>query len=255
MIKQFTIGSDPEVALIGHTGPVSSDGILGSKTHKHLRMELDGGFNIHEDNVMLEYNIPPASSKEQFVSFHDKALALIREKVPAVIDISNEFEVEYSNEIIETENAQVFGCEGDECIYPNYESVSYIPTNKRYAGGHIHIGYPGENEADSLNLIGWLDYYVGLNCVLEEPKNTRRDFYGKAGTYRRQAGIKIEYRTPSNYWIFSPEKREIMYDRVSQAVQKVNEGAVISAAVKNHIRQAIDTNNKFLAKRILTWKL
>lgn len=253
MIKQFTIGADPEVALFDHAGPVSSERILGDKYDKYFRLELDGGFNIHEDNVMLEYNIPPAHDKEQFISFHDRALAMIRERVPAVVNVSEIFEVEYPKSIIESENAQVFGCEGDFCIYPGYKCVGHIPSNKRFAGGHIHIGYPEENEKDSMSLIAWLDVLVGLNCVIEEPANTRREYYGKAGTYRREPGFKVEYRTPSNYWIFTPEKRELMYDRVSQAVQKVNENAEIPAAIKKNIQQAINTNNKVLAKRLLSW--
>ena len=53
----FTIGADPEVFLERNNIPVSSIGKIGGTKYEPIHIQ-DGIF-LQEDNVTVEYNIPP----------------------------------------------------------------------------------------------------------------------------------------------------------------------------------------------------
>lgn len=79
-------------------------------------------------------------------------------------------------------------------------------TSLRSGGCHIHIGNTDPSAAQSLkdnaiNIVRLLDYYVGGYFVIltgqDKDEFYRRDFYGRAGSYRIQSH-GIEYRVMSN---------------------------------------------------------
>lgn len=73
----------------------------------------------------------------------------------------------------------------------------------RYAGGHIHLSY---NHAVVPHFVAarFLDLYLTLPWIDWDHQPRRRATYGKAGLYRpKQYGI--EYRTPSNWWLWTSD--------------------------------------------------
>ena len=66
-ITNFTVGADPELFLEQNGKIISSEGIIGGSKHKPKRINGYGRY-VQEDNVMVEFNIPPCESKEDFVN-------------------------------------------------------------------------------------------------------------------------------------------------------------------------------------------
>ena len=97
-----------------------------------------------------------------------------------------------------------------------------------------------------------MDTLVGLESVLKDADDRRKEMYGKAGSFRfKEYGV--EYRTLSNFWIHSDELIEWAFLRTMEAVELVNSGEIqnIIETKSESIREAIDTNNKVEAAKLL----
>ena len=67
----ITVGTDPELMLREKsTGRIiSAAGLIGGTKGKPVQMEgLPEGYGVQEDNVMVEYNIPPCTSGQAFLT-------------------------------------------------------------------------------------------------------------------------------------------------------------------------------------------
>ncbi len=67
-----------------------------------------------------------------------------------------------------------------------------------------------------MRLVKALDYLVTLP-MLKDDDPRRRELYGQAGCFRNKP-YGIEYRTPSNKWIFSRDMCLWVYEQVKRAV-------------------------------------
>lgn len=115
------------------------------------------------------------------------------------------------------------GCEGDYCIYSDYEPNKRREDNSFCCvGGHIHIGLKKLDWDIVENLVRLLDYYLTIPNLSKE-KGERRRLYGQAGTFRYSTGkAYFEYRTPSNWWIFTEEDRALVYDTVEWVINNMD---------------------------------
>lgn len=255
MIKNITIGADPEVFLCNTNGFVSAEGKFGGTKEKPKRLDRNG-FAIQEDNVMAEFNIPPATSPLELYDNLTYMLDYI--KVGA-----NQFDcklnkaasAEFDIDQLNTEQAMTFGCDPDYNAYTRSANDGIIIENERLrtCGGHVHIGYDNPSEDVSIALIKALDITLGLPSIIKDPDTRRRSMYGKAGAYRLQP-FGVEYRTLSNFWIFEKHHINWVFDGVHAAVDLVNsealftiEESVFGSAVKN----VINRNDKQLAINLL----
>jgi len=151
-----------------------------------------------------------------------------------------------------------FGCSPDSNIYTE-EKMEYPDGKKfmtRFSGGHIHLGFSDikymkvMKDANKLyNLIKAFDYIPGIMSVaLSQGKEeeSRRNYYGKAGTYRIQKH-GIEYRTLSSYWLTSPFLTSLVTSLVRDAFTIVynnkEDELLFSQKDENEIRNIIDTGN------------
>lgn len=57
-------------------------------------------------------------------------------------------------------------------------------TNLRSAGLHIHVGYNDPDIPSSLQMIKYMDQYLGLPSIVVDQDSRRRSLYGKAGCFR-----------------------------------------------------------------------
>jgi len=234
----FTLGCDPESFLINKDGNVvSAIGRIGGSKHepKPILENYGKGYALQEDNVLLEYNIPPASSFSEFTDSIDIVHHYI-DRLLADQELARAKIASHSMHPKEVEHpmAWVFGCEPDF----NAWTLKVNPRPRcedplfRSAGGHIHIGIPNLSKSQSVAIVRWLDRYVGSYLLKHDPDDQRSKLYGAPGAMRfKEYGL--EYRTPSNWWTFQPTNIiEEIYGYIRRAVERGMTGKINEVKVQ-----------------------
>lgn len=220
--EQITVGADPELFL-ERDGELKSaiDCIGGIKSApRPLGRE---GFFVQEDNVAVEFNIPPASTVEEFVESISWSLKTITDEVAALkFKPSIRASALFPAAELTDPRAFVFGCDPD---YNAWKKGRRNPRPRahnallRSCGGHIHVGWPLSAKMDRLRLIQLMDLYLGVPSVMMDEDEDRRLLYGKAGAYRPQPW-GVEYRTLSNFWLKNKEATKWAYEQTMRAVDR-----------------------------------
>jgi hypothetical protein len=229
MIK---IGSDPELFLTRGDKFISAVGKAGGT--KGNPFTWAPGFNVHNDNVALEFNIPPARDMDEFVDFHHKSLTYCRSVAKQFkCNLKIVGDAVFSEDELDTPEARVFGCDPDFNAWTLEENPPPKSDDPflRTAGGHIHIGSPDMTLRDKIELVRCLDIFVGLPLALQEPGSRRNELYGKPGAMREKP-YGVEWRTPSNFWLRKTSMIRAMYEMVFTIAHRtehfVNQAQVIS---------------------------
>lgn len=219
-MSKITIGADPEFFIreadTGTTVPIC--GLLGGTKERPLSR---GPYGLQEDNVMCEYNIPPATDLSRFarhiVEGRAAVLARLNEQYPGkyVEDLAPSRL--FSHQALETPQARIFGCSPDFDAYTLGSPTRRIMPDEldderggwRFAGGHVHVGY---TETQSFAVPPYVaaqfaDVFLGLHFVELDKQGKRRGFYGTPGRYR-PTSYGIEYRTLSNVWTYRHDHAE-----------------------------------------------
>lgn len=256
-LYSITVGADPEImlfdkvkqrmsAVIGHLG--------GTKNEPRV---VERGA-VQEDNVMAEYNIDAASTAEEFSLNHEVVQGVLQKLLPEHLVLTRAASHEFTMDELKSfgNEAFVMGCEPDynPYIFMNNQPPVPTATGLRTAGGHVHIGYHQPNEDTSILIARACDYVMGLQSVLEDKDERRKELYGSAGAMRFKP-YGMEYRTLSNYWVFDDAMRRTIFERAQQAVKLVRDGDVTFDLTCGHdpylVQEAINTNNKELARTLL----
>ncbi|AUX83645.1 COOH.NH2 ligase [Pseudomonas phage NV1] len=252
--KIVLIGSDPELFVGNDKGVNFAIGRIGGS--KDNPRPVDFGA-LQEDNVLMEYNIDPAASVEQF-----------RHNILAVLEqgrtVLSEFELDVvrgmSSHVFDPDvlmeagdAAWIFGCEPDHNGWTGRTNRFPRDVNPllRTAGGHLHIGF-GHIEAvtrkNSREVIQMCDYLLGLPSILMDPDDERRQLYGKAAAMRYKA-YGAEYRTLSNFWLFSDELIDWAYTNARAAYERKDELAgFIDVVSGKEVQRIINENDKAKAR-------
>ena len=84
--SEITIGADPELFLINpdNNTLVSAIDKFGGTKDIPVPLGIGDGYNVLEDNVMVEFNIPPAFTADRFVEYIQKSLNKIEQKANAM---------------------------------------------------------------------------------------------------------------------------------------------------------------------------
>lgn len=259
-IKNVTIGCDPELFLERDGKIVSAVGLIGGTKYEPLPISEEG-HAIQEDNVLMEFCIPPSKTCEEFVShinFVKDYLTVTTAALGCVPNYSASAILDESE--LQTEQAKQFGCDPDFNVYLQGMNQPPDPeTTMRSAGGHIHIGFDKtdmtDDESDDLveQLTKAMDMTVGLKSLFLDKDDRRKELYGKAGCFRfKQYGM--EYRTPSNFWIATDELIQWAWKTTMEAIDLVNSGMVNELADKysDRVIRAINNNDKKLAEELLS---
>lgn len=225
----ITIGADPEFFLENADGNLESaiDRIGGYKTAP--RSLGRPGFFVQEDNVAVEFNIPPASQVEEFVGSIQWAVKEIENEVKTM-GLRPVFmaSVLFPSTELTDPRARAFGCDPD---YNAWRGGAVNPkphsdnVRLRSCGGHVHVGWPHGAPVDAIRLIQLMDLYLGVPSVLmdgDEDARDRRQIYGKAGAYRNTT-YGAEYRSLSNFWLKKPEYMKWVFNQTNRAVDKALE--------------------------------
>lgn len=238
------LGCDPEVFLIDpKTGQfVSAIGLIGGSKHVPLQVEgMKKGFTLQEDNVALEFGIPPASSSTMFVKHVLSVMEAGLNKVPE-LDFSKLSCVKFPKEQLQHPCAQIFGCEPDYNAWTGKENPKPTTADKdlRTAGGHVHI----ETKLNP-NLVGQAgDLFLAIPAMLmDKMGNERRKLYGQPGAIRYKP-YGVEYRVLSNFWIFNEKHIRWVWSQCKALLKFVEEGN----EVPDGVAVAIAHNDLQMAK-------
>lgn len=235
----FTIGCDPEFFIKKHSKHLSAIGLIGGS--KDAPKPLDKpGFAILEDNVAVEFNIAPCNTAAELVQSIEYVLTELKQQLKDV-EFSEESAVLFDPDQLHHPQAQEFGCEPDY----NAWTRSINPRPKaadqtlRSAGGHVHVG----TTANHIEVIRAMDLFLGVPSTKLDKGTLRRQLYGKAGCFRRK-DYGCEYRTLSNFWIFSPKLIEWVYTQTARAIEFVEYGNKINETNGKLIQQCINDDDK-----------
>lgn len=257
LIASPTIGADIEVFLQDKTTKeiVSAEGIIqGSKEVPFQFKDGNPFFATSLDNVMAEFCIPPAKTADEFNMNILEAQDYIRSVIPAHLDVFAYPSARINERWLQTENAQMFGCDPDfnAWAFGEMNEKPNAMTNIRSCGGHIHVGYQKPNNTVSMSLIRAMDIFIGLPSIVQEPDNERKSLYGKAGAFRFKR-YGAEYRTVSNYYLQSPTLTKWAFENTLEAIEFVNADRPVSMEEAEGVQAAINFNNKELAQTLCTY--
>lgn len=244
------IGSDPEVFPCTQGGDIYSVvGRLGGT--KEAPHSIGGGRAYQEDNVLAEYNIPPVSTREEWLEEHTFMLGYLREVLGGVsIQSSHEF----TREILQAGGVQAmrFGCDPDMNAYTGKTNESPSPfTTLRSAGGHVSFGYDSPSETTNRAVAKVADLFMGLPSVVMQPDCRRRALYGRAGSMRHKPW-GVEYRTLSNFWLSSDALICWVFDQATAAFSAASDAdcLVERAGGSDVVQDVINSNDVTKAKSI-----
>lgn len=266
----ITSGSDPELMIRNRqTGEiVSAIDIL--KHGKDDKIDLGNGIPVYYDNVLLETNIPYATDAKGLIKNTKETFNRIAKYIGKQYELVAQASHTFGADQCQHEDARVFGCNPEYCAYAlsviNPPQVEDNPTF-RSCGGHIHVGRsdfnsPKDNPDFLLSphskvaMVKAMDIFVGLSVALMDNDPTspaRKKLYGNAGRHRPTA-YGVEYRTPSNFWLSSPELVELIYELTNYSAQIVEQNkhtAVFDKLSAEDIVETINTNNKGSAAKLL----
>lgn len=247
---KFTIGADPEFFLAKPTGElVSAIGKIGGSKWEPKLISKDG-HAILEDNVAVEFNIPPSNNAAQFVQHLNYVLDHLDERAQqlGLVFAKNVASASFPAEELQSPESWVFGCEPDFNAWKN-GAVNPKPENVdmtlRSCGGHVHIG----TDLPKWEVVKACDLFMGIQSLWLDKDVRRRSLYGNAGACRPKP-YGVEYRTLSNFWIWSDEGKEWVYERTQKALEFVHAGNEIPLTWGSMVQTAINKGNKGLGARV-----
>lgn len=257
-VKHVTIGADPELFIIdtaNNNKVMSSVGMIpGKKGEPFVEKDWMQGFGLETDNILAEFNIPPCSSRLEFLSHIEFMKDYIRQfvkKVNPSYDIQCVASRIVDSDQLTTPESMEFGCDADYNVYT--EEMNRKPVcddkNLRSAGFHVHVGYDGFNVETSCHLVKMLDLYLGVPSILVDQDTKRRSLYGKAGNFRLQPW-GVEYRVLSSFMMSNCDLISSVFNNTMSAIYTYNDFGLLDI---DHvlIQKVINTNDKEKAKQII----
>lgn len=223
-IANITIGSDPEFFIVDNTNQAfpSTELFQGTKEEPEQK---GGGFAMLKDNVLVEGNIPPAHSCEEYVKF----MTTLQDMINSVLEVNNlklfaADSMQYKQEHLEHDEANVFGCSSYKNAWAlgsfQAENMSHLPI--RVCGDHQHIGYTlltddiGQRKMNRY-IAKAFDYFVTWPSRQHHNDDFRARYYGPYGVYRDCPEYGLECRALGGHFTH-PEHLEWVYKNTIKAV-------------------------------------
>lgn len=237
----IVVGADPELFLQTLAGKLkSSVGLIGG-TKYEPRFISKEGHAVQEDNVAVEFNIPPSASAEEFVKNINHVLAYLKGYAAEKgLVFSKLAAASFPEDELQTIEAQVFGCEPDFNAYtldtnPRPECDD---PNLRSCGGHVHVA----TDLDKIQVVRAMDVFLGAPSVELDKDTTRRKLYGKSGAFRPKK-YGVEYRSLSNFWIWDDKLIRWVYAQTEKALSFVAAGGMVREDHFPIIQDVINNGN------------
>ena len=267
-MSQFKIGADPELFLRENGKAISAFGMVeGTKESPHKTS--NGAYQV--DGMALEFNIDPVPTQGCFEQFNINIINTVKamkarvaengegKRYTFAIQPTQDFDPEYLAN--QPKEALELGCDPDFNAYTGEENPR--PDGERpfrTAAGHVHVGWgadiPIDNEEHREicnNFVKMLDATVGMFMTVIDRDPRRREMYGKAGACRYKP-YGVEYRTPSNVWIINRDRRQVMYNLVRIAINKMSQGSTVEAVTtltEEQIQNVINNGEHLVARAVV----
>lgn len=249
------LGCDPEIFLTDSAGAlVSAVGKIGGTKQAPRPLPIGDGFAVQEDNVAIEFNIPPADSQALFVhniqECRNYLAGMVAEQGLKFINSSAEY---FPIQELMTQAAQEFGCDPDFNAWTGRRNPrpKAIDETLRSAGGHVHVGYYFDHPKKVLDFTKYLDLYLAVPSVLMDAGELRKQLYGKAGAFRHKP-YGMEYRVLSNYWIFDNKLISWVWSQVHNAMEAWQAGVVDMEQEGSIIISTINNNSRDQAEALIS---
>lgn len=238
------LGQDVECFLQDKNGKhISVIGYINADKWNPMQIpDMPKGFTLQEDNVAIEYGIPPASSAEELWHHTNEVMKKSLEYLPNLSFSKLSCTVFDEDQMLHP-NAHVFGCEPDFNAWTKDFNPSPQPPHPfmRSAGGHIHV----ETKDNPYEVIQAMDLFLGVPSVLMDKGEDRKKLYGKMGAHRIKP-YGVEYRVLSNFWCFERKYCEWVWRNTERALANLGVAKVYQA----RIEQAINGNDKAVAQAL-----
>lgn len=238
------LGADPEVFLRDQSDNlVSALGRVGGCKFEPKQLEhFPKGYTVQEDNVAIEFGIPPAKTCAGFVnSIHRVMRGGLSIVEPQGLSFTHLSAAVFPKKELKHPLAHQFGCEPDFDVWAMKENDKPKPPvpEFRCAGGHVHM----ETKEDPVQMGRACDLFMAIpSLIMDKAGGDRRKFYGKPGAIRFKP-YGLEYRVLSNFWVFKKKYIEWVWNTAHRAEEFVKTGNEIPAAVPDIIL----SNNQQLA--------
>lgn len=252
-MPNFKIGCDPEIFVGNDTGYKSIIGTIGGTKDFPRPLEIGEGFAVQEDNVALEFNIPAASTRDEFiervVTARDFLDTLMRDSFG--LQLMKASATYFPKEELLDPRALEFGCDPDYNVWTRKRNPrpKADDATLRSCGGHVHVGYDFADREQSLSMIRAMDYHLGVASTLVDDGDLRKKLYGKPGAFRFKP-YGVEYRVLSNFWVFDPKLIGWVYDNTSTALDAVLSGETFME-FGDEINNIINNNDKDSASKFV----
>lgn len=246
---KLMIGADPELFLMDAAKGrlVSAIGLIGgTKQMPKAVPELGEGYAVQEDNVALEYNIPPAGSAEQLREHINRMMGYISTLVGGMgLAVNQESACIFPAQQLADPRAQEFGCDPDFNAWTLKVNPRPKASNKalRSCGGHVHVG-TDIHRGLVPEAVKRLDLTLAVPSVFMDPHGTkRRQLYGNPGAFRGKP-YGFEYRVLSNFWVFEDKLIEWVFNNVNYGMglldTDISEDAdnIVQAVTKSDVKLA-----------------
>lgn len=224
-IKNITIGSDPEFFIVDKNKEAyPSIGIF--KGTKDEPEQKGDGFAVLKDNVLVEGNIPPAHSEEEYIQF----MLTLQNMINSVLEVNNlklyaADSMKYKPRFLDHPEANVFGCSSYRNAWEiglfSAENMSHLPI--RVCGDHQHIGYTLLSEQMSKRQMNRyiakaFDYFVTWPSRQHHNDEFRAKYYGPYGVYRDCPAYGLECRALGGHFTH-PDHLGWVYRNTIKAVE------------------------------------
>jgi hypothetical protein len=242
------LGCDPEVFLCNAAGKhISVIGLIQADKWNPLQIKgMAKGFTLQEDNVSLEYGIPPAATEDEFVHHIQAVMEKSKEWI-GDLKFSNLSCTIFEKDQMQHPLAHVFGCEPDFDAWTQKENNKPKPPHEymRAAGGHIHV----ETNKNPFYVAQMMDLYLGIPSIIMDEKGgqRRQTGYGRKGACRPKP-YGVEYRALSNFWIFDEKTIRWAWKATEKALKSSVE---LSEDLEFWVNEAINNNDKNVAEALV----
>jgi hypothetical protein len=252
---KFTLGCDPEILLTKQDqffAAVNTFG--GTKDQPRPLMALGEGFFVQEDNVALEFNIPPSESSQAFTENLKKIVSYLADNAKAAFDLdfsAASAAIYPADQLVDPRTLE-FGCDPDYNAWTgevNMSPMGMAHPNLRSAGGHLHLGLPELSEDNKRRIVQLMDLHLGVPSVIMDNGELRKQLYGKCGAMRYKP-YGLEYRTLSNFWIFGESLSNWAWNATEKALCDFEHGRD-PGELRELITSTINTNNRVAAAEMV----
>lgn len=226
------LGTDPEFFFDWRGGPCAAEKVLPEKGLAAINRKQQYTRRpkaIFVDGIQAEMNTNAFSNRADIVNEMADAFATLQNHLKTLEGNGDKVTVNFGQCInfdaqfmagVSEKNKEWLSEPSKNAYGMSPENANVDPKTyyKRIAGGHLHFGLIGSPlysafEDHRERAVPLLDIFVGNTCVLMDRDNSvveRRKTYGLAGEYRLPVH-GLEYRTPSNFWLYHPLLAQLVF--------------------------------------------